>query len=322
MTPKEKKIIASRDRLGVKPLYFFYDAEQLVIGSEIKSLIPFLDNVHGNREEAIKYLIYGPQENDRATMFSGISRILPSEVVEFDFSGKKLGSYHFYKPNVDNNGGYDFLSVCRDIQTYLNDAVSIRLKTDKDVALTLSAGVDSNIILCSSSEKDVSTFTVNYPDGPSSLNEFKLIENKIKKQNIKNKVVSCTGDVVKSKLREVIWYQDEPFDTLGIFAQNLLYKSISEDKIKISIDGQGADEIFLGYESMKSSVLLDALLRFDIKYIIANKDLLNIRVLRHAFLTTFPGLFERLYFYKRARKYSLKYKDFIKSSKREVFLND
>ena len=188
----KKKIIASRDRLGVKPLYFFYDAEQLVIGSEIKSLIPFLDNVYGNREEAIKYLIYGPQENDRATMFSGISRILPSEVVEFDFSGKKLGSYHFYKPNVDNNGGYDFLSACRDIQTYLNDAVSIRLKTDKDVALTLSAGVDSNIILCSSSEKDVSTFTVNYPDGPSGLNEFKLIENKIKKQNIKNKVVSCT----------------------------------------------------------------------------------------------------------------------------------
>ena len=113
---KEKKIIASRDRLGVKPLYFFYDAEQLVIGSEIKSLIPFLDNVYGNREEAIKYLIYGPQENDRATMFSGISRILPSEVVEFDFSGKKLGSYHFYKPNVDNNGGYDFLSACRDIR--------------------------------------------------------------------------------------------------------------------------------------------------------------------------------------------------------------
>ena len=70
---------------------------------------------------------------------------------------------------------------------------------------------------------------------------------------------------------------------------------------------------------MKSSVLLDALLRFDIKYIIANKDLLNIRVLRHAFLTTFPGLFERLYFYKRARKYSLKYKDFIKSSKRSFF---
>ena len=57
------------------------------------------------------------------------------------------------------------------------------------MALTLSAGVDSNIILCSSSEKDVSTFTVNYPDGPSGLNEFKLIENKIKTK-IKNKVVS------------------------------------------------------------------------------------------------------------------------------------
>ena len=66
---KEKKIIASRDRLGVKPLYFFCDTEQLIIGSEIKSILPFFDNVYGNREEAIKYLIYGPQENDRATLF-------------------------------------------------------------------------------------------------------------------------------------------------------------------------------------------------------------------------------------------------------------
>jgi len=314
------RIYVSRDRLGVKPLYYYSCGGNLVISSEIKAILPFLDEVYANKNEAIKYLIYGPQETTEKTFFSDVNRVKAAENLEFNFNGELIHSDNYYsieslasKKNVTKN-------TSKALKDLISDAVALRISPDKTTAITLSGGVDSNIILSQARlSKKTPTFTAVYDEFGKDMNETDLISKALLDGQVQNQKVLCTISQVLESINDVIFFQDEPFDTMGIFAQNFVYKAVSEEGIKVTLDGQGADELFLGYPNFRSIVLFTALKNLDFKYIMANKFLLKSEVLKHMMALLVPKLFHRMYFYKRARTIFKTREKWIGSSKNRYF---
>ena len=188
--------------------------------------------------------------------------------------------------------------------------------------MALSGGVDSNIIvsIANKQNKDIESFSSIYEE-EDQINENKNIDKTVKKLNLRQHYIISNLDTLVDNIEKLVWYQDEPFDTLGMFAQFNIYKNMNENGVKVSLDGQGADEIFAGYGTYRSIVLRENIfnLKFISKYLKYYKN--NIKQdLKLVLLSFVPSLFERLFFTKRSKKIFNSKMKFI-PSKKSMFKN-
>ncbi len=177
------------------------------------------------------------------------------------------------------------------------------MRSDVKIGMALSGGVDSNIVVSQVTkiDKNIETFSSIYTED-ETINETKNIQITLKKLKLKSNFTTVTKDRIIKDIEKIVWYQDEPFDTLGILAQNKVYELMNNKNIKVSLDGQGADEVFAGYPTYKAIYLRENLfnvLKYQEFYKCGFLTMQNIKLL---FLSFFPRLFERLYFKKRANK--------------------
>jgi asparagine synthase (glutamine-hydrolysing) len=313
----KNNVYASRDRLGVKPLYFYKDKKQLIIASEIKAILPFFNKIFANKKEVIKYLIYGAQENEPQTLFKNIKRILPGNYLLLNLNNNKI----VLKKNIS----FKEMIKARKInqKTYKNDnnlknliidALRIRTEINLPYVITLSGGVDSNILTSAGCLMKKNFKSVSATYGNNIYSENDLINLTVKKYKLKHEYVKISNKDIIKNLRKIIWYQDEPFDTMGIYAQNLVYKKIKDMSIKVAIDGQGADEIFAGYPTSDPAYINELSFMTFLNSIIRGADYTNFSSLKILILSKMPKLFEKIYFYKRAKNIFCNKIKFIASS--------
>ena len=155
------RLFLSRDRLGVKPLFYTYNREldYFAFASEIKALLTLPGiKVQANREECQSYLLYDAVENTSSTFFQGIYRLPPASNLIIDLTGisdqnnsswfQSIGVSRYWglKNNNDrcNVGEQDIADKVREFYDLFTDAVRIRLRADVRVGTALSGGLDSS----------------------------------------------------------------------------------------------------------------------------------------------------------------------------------
>ncbi|PIE74088.1 MAG: hypothetical protein CSA19_01570, partial [Deltaproteobacteria bacterium] len=237
------------------------------------------------------------------TMFVGIKRFLSAHNALFSVNDFTLKSWRYFTLSASEQIT-DEESARAKIQEILNDAINLRLRSDAKLALALSGGVDSNIIatqvsarLDAQSKGKLECFSSIYED-ETQINENTLIEKSAQRLALRSHLVHSNLQNLLQTLPELVYAQDEPFDTLGMFAQNMVYKNMHLSHVKVSLDGQGADEIFAGYATYKAILLrqnpLSYARQFGFKSFLSDAKICA--------LSFAPRLFERLYFKKRAQK--------------------
>jgi len=315
---KKTSLFISRDRFGVKPLYYILDEHRFIFASEIKALIPYLSNVKANKDELIRYLIYGVQEHRKESMFHDIYRFPPAHRAVYNLEEKRfvLDKYYTIKhTNIDNT---DEESVQRNLNILIDDSIRLRLRSDVKVGMALSGGVDSNIIVSKANtlNSNIESFSSVY-DSNAQINENKNIELTVNKLNLKQHyIISEIGSLVKN-IEHIVWMQDEPFDTLGIFAQYKVYDKMNKKGVKVSLDGQGADEIFAGYGTYRAIVLRENIFNYlFLKSYFKHYKSFFLQDFKLLIVSFFPQIFEILYFKKRARQVFTKDIAFLSSLKK------
>jgi len=311
-------VYASRDRLGVKPLYFYKGKEQFVVASEIKAILPFFNKILANKKEVIKYLVYGAQENESQTLFKDIKRVLPGNYLLLNLNNNKIIS----KKNISFKDMMKARKINQKIfknhnnlKKLIIDALRIRTEINLPYVITLSGGVDSNVLTSAGCLMKKNFKSVSATYGNNAYSENDLINLTVKKYKLRHQYVNISNKDILQNLRKIIWFQDEPFDTMGIYAQNLVYKKIKNMKVKVAIDGQGADEIFAGYPTSDPAYINQLSFMTFLKSIIRGADYINFSSLKICLLSKMPKLFEKLYFYKRAKNIFCNKIKFIPSSK-------
>jgi asparagine synthase (glutamine-hydrolysing) len=256
------EIFISRDRFGVKPLYYFQDDEYFIFGSEIKSIIinPIID-VKQNIDFCTKYIENGCNEHTTDTAFLGVKK--------FDF-----GCYHhskledifhplneikFWKvsPNLSNEK-FDFKKANEYANKYydiLNDAVKIRLRADVKVGSASSGGLDSSSIVylinqqlkaLGKQEKQETFSTVYKSVGTENCDESIFIDEITNKLNVISNQIEPSEYNVPFEHDKVIYHLENPPESTLMSSWHT-FKLVSSSGVKVTLDGQGADEQLAGY---------------------------------------------------------------------------
>ncbi|MGA2171607.1 MAG: asparagine synthase (glutamine-hydrolyzing) [Sedimentisphaerales bacterium] len=246
----KQTLFLSRDRFGIKPIYYYFDGRRFIFASEVKAI-----KKHGLSLEtdtaAVNFFFYQKYIGGDFTIYKNCKKLKPSENLLFDLNTKKITiSKHYDLENeIEKRRSITTDQRLTMIEDILQDAVLKRLIADVPVGSFLSGGVDSSLIsaIISKNKKDFDTFSIGFRD--ESYNE--LYFSKIVAEHIKTAHHYEYMDVNEDIIQQVISAMDEPFGDSSVFPTYLLSK-ITRQKVTVSLSGDGGDEVFGGYDTYRA----------------------------------------------------------------------
>ena len=249
---QDKRLFAARDIFGIKPFYYAKMNDTFLFGSEIKSFIPHPDFKKELNKEALKtYLTfqYNPMEE---TFFKGVYKLKPGHYLIY-CNGNLLVKPFFnleFKPSEENIKEKDLI---KSINDELVSSVEHHKISDVKVGAFLSSGIDSSYIV--SILKPNETFTVGFEQ--NGFNEIKPAKELSNMLNIQNTDKTISADEFFDAVPKVQYYSDEPHANLS--SVPLYYLSeLSRKDVTVVLSGEGADELFGGYQTYPESIIIRA----------------------------------------------------------------
>ncbi|MCD4663717.1 MAG: asparagine synthase (glutamine-hydrolyzing), partial [Bacteroidales bacterium] len=251
----KQQIFCSRDRFGIKPFYFCEIGDRLCFGSEIKQLLPFLPENLVNKQILLDYLFIGIEEYNRQTFFMDIQKLPQGHTLIYDL---KSGSYKikpYYEISIDEEIGKLNFNEAKDrFKGLFEDSINLRLRSDVKVGSCLSGGLDSSSIAVTAAQK----FNAESTDDKFGAVHARSIEKNTDESNFAQ-IVAETANLdlhftspgqkdFEEILMDVIKIQEEPFGSPSIMMQYFVFQKAKEEGLIVMLDGQGGDELLLGYD--------------------------------------------------------------------------
>jgi asparagine synthase (glutamine-hydrolysing) len=257
----KNELFGSRDRFGVKPFYYYRDADVLAFASEQKALVklPFI-KTGINQKAVFDFFVKNEIEMQEEGMFQNILELFPSHAFQFNLQTNQWKSWKYYSLKA-NESSETFNStllpeITERTRQLLVNAVALRLRSDAPIGSCLSGGIDSssivgiiNHLLSQNASINVGSqlklFTASFKNPEiDESNWAKMMVDQTKAQW--NQSFPTSTELLKD-LGDLIYSQDVPIWSTSTYAQYRVMQSAKENGIKVVLDGQGGDELFAGY---------------------------------------------------------------------------
>jgi asparagine synthase (glutamine-hydrolysing) len=279
-------LFLARDRLGIKPLYYYMDADVFLFASEIKAIFKALKTRPSVNIDALDFYVslgYVPGEE---TLFTGVKKLLPGHTLLLKDWEVRLEKYWDLEdtPQVD----VSFTKAKKRFKQLLLESVRLRLVSDVPLGAFLSGGLDSSsVVACMSSfmKEPVKTFSVGYLDDPASseLAYAKKVSQYLHTDHYE--YILRAGDFFAS-LDLLLEHTEEPIVESAAVALYQLSK-LAREHVTVILSGEGGDEILAGYplyRIMKTIDGLHSLAKYAPPFI---RDLVSTRIKRNEKLTKY-----------------------------------
>jgi len=243
---KSNEMIFARDRLGKKPLFVYENEEVIIFSSEVKFFHAFKNiPLEINEESLLNFLslqyIPGPQ-----TIYKKVRQIKAGEIFNYDLH-KKQGRSTIYWNMFDHVGKRKDIPEPEEIDQLIEKSIRYRLVANVDIGLLLSGGIDSSLLACYMHElagKKVKAFNVGFAD--QSIDES--VYAKQVASALELDLVSLNlEDISIDNFSQSVFHADQPLGDSAIIPTYLIAKSIGKH-VKVVLSGEGADELFHGYD--------------------------------------------------------------------------
>ncbi len=253
---EKQNVFLSRDRFGIKPLYYCFQNGKLAIASEIKSILKSkLFDIGIDNKECIAYLKYGSSEYKKETLFTDIYRFPKASIQTFSLSDLSL--FHPKTAQVfwDINKLPKIKSdhATKDYLNLFKRSVSLRLRSKVKVGSALSGGLDSSAIVAmvrelrKNTQLEQHTFSTVYNKEESKFaDESEFIDQLVNLLGLTSHKIEPKLDELIKDHQNLIYIHDTPPNGIMIAAYNT-FKLVGKSDVKVTLDGQGADEILAGY---------------------------------------------------------------------------
>jgi asparagine synthase (glutamine-hydrolysing) len=240
-----------RDRLGIKPLYYYHDKDILVFASEIRSILALdLFKPSIQSESLVDYLryqtVHGPN-----TIIHQIKQLPQGHYLTAGFDEVSITPYWDIRIAFDENGYYRSVEDARiKVKTALMESVEKRLVTDVPFGAFLSGGIDSSLMVALMTQimtEKVRTFHVAFDE--SAYSEARYARKVSEKFNTDHTEILLKPELLMESVPDILRDMDHPggdgFNTW------LVSKVTRQAGIKMAISGLGGDELFAGYPIFK-----------------------------------------------------------------------
>lgn len=237
---QEKSIFGARDFYGIKPLYYYKDEKEFMFGSEIKAFLGHPNFKKELNKKMLKQYLTFQYSVGEDTFFKDVFKLRPGHFFKYQNGNLKIEKY--YEIEIKSDDGKSLEEWKDIIRKELNESIKYHKISDVEVGSFLSSGVDSSIIATLS---DVDkTFTVGYDNKKySEIDYAKDLSDKIGVQNISKKI---SKEEYFDKFSSIQYYMDEPLADPSAVALYFVANTASKH-VKVALSGEGADEIFGGY---------------------------------------------------------------------------
>lgn len=252
---KEKKIFfLSRDRFGVKPLYYAQIGDMFVFGSEIKQLLLFSENRFVNKKILIDYLVCGFSEHTEETFFEGIYSLAGGHNLTYCLQKHTFCIEKFYHLVLDKTA--EKIEEEQAIEKYKEEflrSIRFRLRSDVKVGTCLSGGLDSSSVAATASdqyylESRLKFQAIHAKSTEIETQESDYAEKLASEKPIELHILTPSVEDFLAAIDDVFYTQEEPFGSPSVFMQFFVMKKAREIGSIVMLDGQGGDETLLGYE--------------------------------------------------------------------------
>ncbi|OON93785.1 MAG: asparagine synthase (glutamine-hydrolyzing) [Candidatus Epulonipiscioides saccharophilum] len=243
---EEKVLFGARDFFGIKPFYYYKNDDIFVYGSEIKSILEYPKVPKILNENTLEQYLtfqYSPPNN---TFFKGVKKLPPGHF--FILKNNKLTITKYWEPVFNEKEG-ELADFVNQIDETMKGSIAAHKISDVEVGCFLSSGVDSSYVAtCFNGDK---TFTVGFDY--DKYNEISYAQELSKKIGIENFSKVISKDEYWDALPKIQYFMDEPLADPSCVALYFVSK-LASDHVKVVLSGEGADELFGGYNIYKEPV--------------------------------------------------------------------
>ena len=249
---KNKSLLIGRDRMGIRPLFYYQKNDRLVFGSEIKALFADERIPRALDSQTLSDIFTCWAPLDSKTPFKGIRQIPPGHYARFSKNGLEV--YPYWELSFQRQGNradYSKRSLpewTEEISSLLYDAARIRLRADVPVGAYLSGGIDStytSALVKKNFNNRLRTFSVSFAD--KRFDESVFQQKAVKALGTDHRTIQCSEEDIGLAFPEVIWHTETPILRTAPAPLYRLSKLVRDNDFKVVLTGEGADEIFAGY---------------------------------------------------------------------------
>lgn len=254
-----RRLLAVRDRFGVKPLYWWRAPDgTLAFASEIKAFTALPGwRAQLNGQAAYEFLNWGLTDHHETTLFNGVKLLPPGRAIHAELSAltRDPEPKVWYELGTRVAVPSDDAKAIQQWRELFFDAVHCRLRADVPVGTALSGGLDSSSIVCTanrllrgeSDKVEQNAFSARSLD--PEMDEGAFMAAVVARTNVQHHNIWTEPGNLFETLPQLTWHMDEPFGSTSTFAEWSVFKLVGSTAVKVTLDGHGADEILAGYRA-------------------------------------------------------------------------
>ena len=242
-----RRLLLARDRFGIKPLYLACTETELLFGSEIKAILAASATAPPLDDSALPGYLANGFVNGEQTLFRGITRLRPGHTLSWSPAEGIQQRRYWQLPAPAETAPQSFHTEAAKLRTRLADAVKRHLMSDVPLGVFLSGGIDSSAIAALAarqSAKSLQTFAVGFDD--PRANELGYARQVADAIGSRHHDIVVTPRMFFDELPRLIWHEDEPIAFPSSVPLYFLSR-LAREHVKVVLTGEGADELFLGY---------------------------------------------------------------------------
>jgi asparagine synthase (glutamine-hydrolysing) len=246
----KETITLIRDRVGVKPLYYYFDDKDFVFGSELRPIMEYKSDLEIDKDGMYEYFQYG-YISSNLSIFKDCNKLPAGHYGVYDLKSHTFDICEYWsilpffdKPKFDKNED----ELVDELENLLIDACKYRMVSDVPVGVFLSGGIDSSLVasILQKHYGNIHTFTIGFKE--AKYNEATYAKDVANHIGTTHTEKFLSADEAKEILQKFIDIYDEPFGDSSGIPTTLVSQVAKDNGIKVVLSADGGDEIFCGYE--------------------------------------------------------------------------
>ena len=254
---EKKELFLARDRVGIRPLFYTRMNGSFVFGSELKSLLehPAVEMKLSPQSLAQVYTFWTAITPN--TIFENIYELPPGHYMTL--CNDKISIHSWWTLSLTeaiNADGKDLTKSISELDAIFHDAARLRLRADVPVGAYLSGGIDSSLTtgyIQKIVPDMLRTFSIGFANKDFDESSYQNIA--VKHFNTDHTAIECTDDSIARKFPDIVWHAEIPLLRTAPTPMYFLSGSVRKNDYKVVITGEGADEMFAGYNIFKEAVI-------------------------------------------------------------------
>ena len=243
-------LVLIRDRVGVKPLYYYFDGKSFVFASELKPIMEYKDNLTISKDALHEFFQFG-YISSNLSIFENCYKVPAGNYLTFNINNLnlKIKEYwsllpFFEKPKFNKSEK----ELVDELEKLLIDSFKYRMVSDVPVGVFLSGGVDSSIVaaILQKHHGNIHTFTIGFEE--AKYNEATFAKEVAEYLGTRHSEKILGTEEAKEILKKFVDIYDEPFGDSSGIPTTLVSQMAKDAGVKVVLSADGGDEIFCGYE--------------------------------------------------------------------------